>query len=125
MTGAVERFARVDWHGVPRWISVPDAGRPELLAGTPLEPVDRERQLSEAEVQGLRYLPPCPSSKVLGLGYNYKGLVGPRDEYQEPVFFLKSPTSLCGHGSTITLPSFATNVWVEGEVGIVVGRRCH
>jgi 2-keto-4-pentenoate hydratase/2-oxohepta-3-ene-1,7-dioic acid hydratase in catechol pathway len=68
-------------------------------------------------------LPPSDPSKVLGLAFNYKSLVGIRDTYDEPLFFLKSPTSACGHQSRISIAGHST-VWVEAELTIVIKKEC-
>lgn len=123
---SIRRFARVVYGGAPRWLALDDAGGARLLKGTPADDlVIYEGTLSADEVARCVPLAPCVSGKVLGLGYNYKSLVGARDSYDEPVFFLKSPTSLCGHRSRVAFPTFATKVWVEVELGVVIGRECH
>jgi 2-keto-4-pentenoate hydratase/2-oxohepta-3-ene-1,7-dioic acid hydratase in catechol pathway len=85
-------------------------------------PADRAEGGERAE--GVSMLPPFCGSKVLGLAYNFKSLVGVREVYDEPLFFLKSPTSVCGQDATIPYPRFAEKVWVEVELVVVIGRRC-
>ncbi len=69
------------------------------------------------------FLPPCDPAKVLGLAFNYKSLVGEREAYEEPLFFLKSPTSACGHQSSVVCSQFST-VWVEAELVVVIKKEC-
>jgi 2-keto-4-pentenoate hydratase/2-oxohepta-3-ene-1,7-dioic acid hydratase in catechol pathway len=69
------------------------------------------------------FLPPTVPAKVLGLAMNYKSLVGQREVYDEPLFFLKSPTSACGHNTRIACSRFPT-VWVEAELAVVIGKKC-
>lgn len=68
-------------------------------------------------------LPPCGSSKVLGLAFNYKSLTGEHAIQQEPLFFYKSVTGLIGSGHAVTIPSFVEKVWVEVELALVIGKR--
>lgn len=122
---SVRRFARVRCDGAARWLALSEDGGARRLAGTPLEATTgHERVLTAEEACECIPLAPCEPGKVLGLGYNYKSLVGPRAVYDEPVFFLKSPTSVCGPETRVRYPSFATKVWVEVELGLIIGRQC-
>jgi 2-keto-4-pentenoate hydratase/2-oxohepta-3-ene-1,7-dioic acid hydratase in catechol pathway len=44
---------------------------------------------------------------------------------KEPLLFLKPPSSLLGSRGIIRMPSLSQRVDYEGELGIVIGRRCH
>lgn len=67
-------------------------------------------------------LTPVVPSKIVGLGYNYKDLVGAKENYDEPVIFLKSPNSLLPHGSSIIIPE-KRKVWTEVELVIVISKE--
>ena len=70
-----------------------------------------------------RILPPFDGSRVIGLAYNYKDLVGFSDNYEEPLVFFKSPTSVIGGKDSILIPSQqkrVDKVWVEVELAIVL-----
>ena len=71
-------------------------------------------------VDDLELLPPCEPTKVIGLAYNYKDLVGERESYEEPLIFLKPPTSVIPSTGAITLLPGLDAVWVEVEVAFVV-----
>lgn len=73
-------------------------------------------------MESLELLPPCEPTKVIGLAYNYKDLVGPRELYDEPLVFLKPPTSVIAHDAPIVLPPDFSEVWVEVEVAFVIRR---
>ena len=45
------------------------------------------------DINSVRLLPPVTPTKIIGLGYNYKDLVGDKDKYDEPIIFLK-PSSM-------------------------------
>lgn len=121
----MRRFTRVRLNNHPRWVAIREDGAGELLRGAPGdEAPEIERVISQERVGGLELLPPCSPTKVIGLGHNYRSLVGPRAHYDEPIVFLKSPTSVCAHGARVPYPASATKVWVEVELGVVIGTRC-
>jgi len=69
--------------------------------------------------------PPFPS-KIVAVGRNYRehaaelGNVAPDEE---PLLFLKAPSSLLLDGGDILLPPESSRVEFEGELALVVGRR--
>jgi 2-keto-4-pentenoate hydratase/2-oxohepta-3-ene-1,7-dioic acid hydratase in catechol pathway len=70
-----------------------------------------------------QYLPPCEGKKVIALAYNYKSLVGKKQNFDEPLFFFKSSTGLVGHNGQVLYPDFCDNVWLEAELSIVIGKK--
>jgi len=42
----------------------------------------------------------------------------------EPLLFLKAPSAIVGHGDAIELPPQSERVEHEGELGVVIGRKC-
>src|SRR3982074_765051 len=78
-------------------------------------------------LNGARLLTPTTPSKMVALVDNYGALVaklghaGPA----QPPHFLKANNSFLAGGDTIRAPkSYAGKVIYEGELGIVIGRRC-
>jgi 2-keto-4-pentenoate hydratase/2-oxohepta-3-ene-1,7-dioic acid hydratase in catechol pathway len=74
----------------------------------------------------VRLLPPCAPSKIVCVGRNY---VEHAREFNnplpaEPLLFLKPPSSLIASGDAILCPPQSQRVDFEGELGIVIGRRC-
>jgi 2-keto-4-pentenoate hydratase/2-oxohepta-3-ene-1,7-dioic acid hydratase in catechol pathway len=69
---------------------------------------------------------PPPPSKIVAVGKNYRehaaefGSVAPEDE---PMLFLKAPTSLVLPGSDIVRPPESERVDYEGELALVIGRK--
>lgn len=85
-----------------------------------------EHRLTD-RVVGLEHvtlLPPTDARKVIAVGLNYRSHLGTREPAAYPGLFAKYPTSLVGHGAAIELPAGATNVHYEGEMVLVIGRRC-
>ena len=64
--------------------------------------------------------------KFLGIGLNYAAHIAesglPRPEHQ--VWFNKQSTCVIGPGAPIVVPSVSSMVDYEGELGVVIGRRC-
>lgn len=69
---------------------------------------------------------PVVPSKIIGLGRNYKQHAAEMSKPvpAEPLMFLKPPTSVIGPGVTIELPPDSGRVDYEGELAVVMGRRC-
>ena len=74
------------------------------------------------DIESIRYLPPVKPTKIIGLGYNYKDLVGEKENYDEPIMFLKPPSSLVGHNDSIKIDTSMQKVWTEVEICIVIGK---
>lgn len=79
------------------------------------------------ELASVRILTPSLPSKMVALVDNYHALVAKLNHAlpAEPLYFLKSSNSFLAHGETIRAPrSYSGKVVYEGELGIVIGRRC-
>lgn len=78
------------------------------------------------ELASLELAPPVQPSKFFGIGLNYA------DHVQEsgletpavPIFFNKQPTCVVAHGAAIERPRASDQLDYEGELGVVIGRRC-
>jgi 2-keto-4-pentenoate hydratase/2-oxohepta-3-ene-1,7-dioic acid hydratase in catechol pathway len=66
--------------------------------------------------------PPC----ILAIGMNYRAHVAElgREPPEYQYWFNKQRTSIAGPGDPIVLPSVSTMVDYEGELAMVIGRRC-
>ena len=79
-----------------------------------------------AALHDVQLLMPVQPTKVIALWNNFGQL---RDKLQlahpeEPLYLLKSPNSWSAHGDPIPLPRGGGKVAFEGELGIVIGKRC-
>ncbi|SIO13240.1 fumarylacetoacetate hydrolase family protein [Paraburkholderia phenazinium] len=77
--------------------------------------------------RALTPLAPCAPGKIVALWNNYHALAAKLDKPvpAHPLFLLKSAGSVIGDGATIRRPaSYAGKIVYEGELGIVIGRRC-
>jgi 2-keto-4-pentenoate hydratase/2-oxohepta-3-ene-1,7-dioic acid hydratase in catechol pathway len=74
----------------------------------------------------VRLLAPTVPTKIVCVGRNYKAhaaeLGNPLPE--QPLIFLKPPSSVIGPGEAIIYPAQSQRVDYEGELGLVIGRRC-
>ncbi len=94
----------------------------DLNAGNlSLEQREPSFRLSEAQI-----LTPVAPSKIVCVGRNYSEhaaeLGNPMPS--EPLLFLKAPSAIIGDGDLIELPELSQRVEHEGELGVVIGRRC-
>ncbi len=87
-----------------------------------LGPSQRRHPFSE-----LRVLCPVLSSKIIGVGLNYRDhaeeLSLPIPE--EPLLFLKPPSALIGPEEKIVLPPESQEVHYEGELAVVIGKELY
>ena len=92
--------------------------------------LDRLRRLDPATlplVPGSPRLGPCVGniSKIVAIGLNYRlhaqeaGMAIP----QEPIFFLKAISSICGPNDDTVIPKGSRKTDYEVELGIVIGTR--
>jgi 2-keto-4-pentenoate hydratase/2-oxohepta-3-ene-1,7-dioic acid hydratase in catechol pathway len=94
----------------------------ELSAGNlSLERSEPSKRLSE-----VRLLPPVTPSKIVCVGRNYSEHAAElgNEMPSEPLLFLKAPSTIIGDGDLIELPESSQRVEHEGELGVVIGRRC-
>lgn len=73
----------------------------------------------------VKVLPPVTPSKIVALGLNYEKHArdGGFDIPEEPLLFLKPPSSIIAHLESIIYPSVTDNVHYEGELGVVIGKK--
>ena len=78
-------------------------------------------------LDSVEILTPCLPTKIIGLWNNFgaaatqKGLAQP----EAPLYFFKPPSGILAPGGTILRPgSYDGRVIFEGELGVVIGKRC-
>jgi 2-keto-4-pentenoate hydratase/2-oxohepta-3-ene-1,7-dioic acid hydratase in catechol pathway len=126
---AGERFCRfyVPGDGTERFGVFGRSGgeeRVEEVSGGPFGPFERTG-LSFA-LGDVRFLPPVKPGSVYCVGRNYAEHASELGNSvpQEPLVFLKPVTSLIGSGEAIRLPLWAGRIDYEGELAVIIGRRC-
>lgn len=105
----------------------PDLGR-ALEAGLDVAAMTKAAALERVPLHAAQLLATVPRpSKIWAVGYGYRdhrAEVGFAEEVEEPVIFLKAPSSVVATGEAIVLPPVAPGeVDYEGELAVVIGRR--
>jgi 2-keto-4-pentenoate hydratase/2-oxohepta-3-ene-1,7-dioic acid hydratase in catechol pathway len=79
-----------------------------------------------ASLDAVQVLPPCQPSKIVAVGRNYRehAQETQSDVPAEPLLFLKPPTTVIAHLDPIVYPVISQRVDHEGELAVVIGRRC-
>lgn len=71
-------------------------------------------------------LPPCEPTKLVCVGRNYVEHAAElgNEVPEEPLIFLKPPSAVIPSGAEIRYPSWSKLLHFEGELAVVIGRRC-
>ncbi len=109
-------------------MQVSAAGVPEQIVLPPIDGSSGKSLDEPIPLEHARLLIPFPIvSKVLCVGRNYAAHVRElqHEMPNEPCIFSKPPSALLAHGGQIVRPGLSHRVDHEGELGILIGRRCH
>ena len=115
------KYARYLAHGQVSY-GVLEGSTLREITTTPFEEyqiTDHTHGLSEVKL-----LPPTSPSKILAVGLNYASHLRDRSPKEEPLIFLKTPSSLIGHGDAIVRPPNVETLDEEGELVVVIKKRC-
>ncbi len=84
------------------------------------------RRMDHIPLAQASLLPPVEPSKIVCIGRNYREHAAElgHDVPLEPLIFLKPPSSLLPPGATILRPKVSERTDYEGELGVVIARRC-
>lgn len=102
-----------------------------VVGGSVLHP--REALGSDApagrseSLDGATWLAPCDPGKFICLWNNFHAAAA-RNGWRipaHPLYLLKPPTALSGPGAVVRVPPDVGRITFEGELGIVIGQRCH
>ena len=115
------RLCRLEIAGTPRW-GVVEGDLVTPLAAPPWEGL--RRLAGAVPLATSRLLPPCEPSKIVAVGLNYRAHAAEmgKELPEEPLLFLKAPSSLLAPGGTVRLPAQSSRVEHEGELALVIGR---
>jgi 2-keto-4-pentenoate hydratase/2-oxohepta-3-ene-1,7-dioic acid hydratase in catechol pathway len=118
------RYAIVEQRAGILWATLPMQAPQEDLSGRFAPPLDVNFQ--PTLLTDLQLLPPVCPSKIVCIGRNYRDHAAElgNDIPIEPLLFLKPPSSLLAPNGTVCIPNISTRVDYEGELGIVISRRC-
>lgn len=91
--------------------------------------LEDRRIVSSGEVLAMgdvELLAPCQPSKIVCVGLNYAEHAKELNMKlpEEPILFLKPPSAVIGPEAEIVVPGSSNRVDYEGELGVVIGKRC-
>lgn len=91
------------------------------VTGRSIDADGRVYDLDEVEL-----LAPVEPTKVVCVGLNYVEHARELNMElpKEPIIFLKPPTAVIGPGADIVIPPSSSQVDYEGEMAVVIGKRC-
>ena len=119
----MKKLAHILYEGNRQWVEITEKDI-FLMHGIPTDKTFRRNKKIKEDLEKLNYLAPTFPNKVIGVGWNYKDLVGEKESYEEPLIFLKSPHSICPTFSDVPFPTSTKEVWVEVELVIVIRSKC-
>ncbi len=121
-------YASVEQRGEELWAIEPmEAPEEDLITrNAALAGSEFRRAGLPAPLKDLHLLPPVSPSKIVCIGRNYRDHAAElgNDVPKEPLLFLKPPSSLLSCQGIVRMPTLSKRVDYEGELGIVIGRRC-
>ena len=118
------RYAIVEQRSGILWATLPMQAPQEDLAARTVPPLAVHCQ--PTLLTDLQLLSPVTPSKILCVGRNYRDHAAElgNEVPKEPLLFLKPPSSLLAPNGIVRMPKISTRVDYEGELGIVISRRC-
>ena len=101
-----------------------EAERVQALTAAPWSggrPAERSHSLQQVRLRA-----PCEPTKIICVGRNYVEHAAElgNEPPREPLIFFKPPSAVIGPEEAIVLPQISKRVDYEGELAIVIGRRC-
>ena len=96
-----------------------------LCSGAPFE-AGHCRTQERLDIRDIELLAPVAPGKIVFVGRNYAEHARElgNEAPAEPLLFLKPPSSLLPPGGRIERPPLSQRVDYEGELAVVIGRRC-
>jgi 2-keto-4-pentenoate hydratase/2-oxohepta-3-ene-1,7-dioic acid hydratase in catechol pathway len=87
----------------------------------------RERTGKTWPLDQIKFLPPSTPSKIVCVGRNYLDHAKElgNDAPAQPLIFLKPPSAVIAPEEPIVLPRISQRVDHEGELAIIIARRCY
>jgi 2-keto-4-pentenoate hydratase/2-oxohepta-3-ene-1,7-dioic acid hydratase in catechol pathway len=84
------------------------------------------RRMDPVMLADAALLAPVSPSKIVCVGRNYREHAAElgNEVPSEPLIFFKPPSSLLAPGARVRRPSIAERVDYEGELGVVIGKKC-
>jgi len=116
------RLARFSVDGDSHY-GVVDGERVERLANSFFQGIEKTGETFP--LSAVKLLPPVEPSKIVCIGLNFQEHAAEMGQstQAEPLMFFKPPSSLIGSGEQIVLPRQSSQVELEVELAMVVGKK--
>ena len=87
--------------------------------------INKSKKNVNYKVEDVKVIHPVLPSKIVCVGLNYKDHAAELNMElpEEPIIFMKPPTSVSGHLDDIIYPTSSSQVDFEGELGIVLSKE--
>lgn len=123
------RFCRFQQAGETKFgvvESVAGADTITAVMNDPYSGVTAAKKTSSTALRDVALLVPIQPSKIVCIGRNYREHAAElgHEVPKEPLIFLKPPSALLNPGEKIIRPKISSRVDHEGELGVVIGRKC-
>jgi 2-keto-4-pentenoate hydratase/2-oxohepta-3-ene-1,7-dioic acid hydratase in catechol pathway len=124
------RFCRFEYEGAAHFGLIEAVAGSDSITGILTNPfnssIDHVKQIPRLPLAKVVLLAPVQPSKIVCVGRNYREHAAElgHDVPLEPLIFLKPPSSLLAPGQTIIRPRISARVDHEGELGVVIGKKC-
>jgi 2-keto-4-pentenoate hydratase/2-oxohepta-3-ene-1,7-dioic acid hydratase in catechol pathway len=123
------RYAKIQTSAGPTYASIETRDN-VVYAAKPIQSPEEDPTLQQAftpaPLDSFELLVPVRPSKIVCVGRNYRDHAAElgNDVPKEPLLFLKPPSALLPSGGIILMPALSNRIDFEGELAIVIGRRC-
>jgi 2-keto-4-pentenoate hydratase/2-oxohepta-3-ene-1,7-dioic acid hydratase in catechol pathway len=128
------KYCRFQLNGQPQYGLVESVAGRDVITRLLAPPEDADSDMEDLPSKRTDQLPleeaallaPVRPSKIVCVGRNYREHAAElgHDVPPEPLIFLKPPSSLLAPGATIMRPEISQRVDHEGELGVVIAKRC-
>ncbi len=128
------KYCRFELNNEHHYGLIESVGGRELITRILVVPPGSEERMDELPTRKIEHvvlgeaklLAPSLPSKIVCLGKNYSEHAKEMatDVPKEPLLFLKPPSSVIGPGKKIVRPRDSERVDHEGELAVIIGRRC-
>ena len=129
------KYCRFQFQGRAQYGLIESVAGRDVITRLLLTPPEQVANVEDCPSQRIDPIPfaeaavlaPVRPTKIVCVGRNYRAHAAElgNEVPQEPLLFLKPPSALLGPGQKIVRPTFSTRTDYEGELGVVIGRRCH
>jgi 2-keto-4-pentenoate hydratase/2-oxohepta-3-ene-1,7-dioic acid hydratase in catechol pathway len=128
----IMKYCRFEHEGTPQFGWIETVGGHEQITRTfqfPAEVAALEsglKKIPSIPLTEAALLAPVAPSKIVCVGRNYREHAAElgNEVPAEPLIFFKPPSSVIGTGQVIVRPKISARVDHEGELGVVIGKRC-